>query len=90
MLSTNNDLLNHLTEHKDDKGTKTYTYYLGGLRATKEQTKAVTDTTHYVYLNGQVIEELTQDGRVKARNVFGNQLIWRKHYDKFEKFLLLQ
>ncbi|WP_198159900.1 RHS repeat-associated core domain-containing protein, partial [Brevibacillus parabrevis] len=35
---------------------------------------------HYVYLNGQVIEELTQDGRVKARNVFGNQLIWRKDY----------
>lgn len=27
---------------------------------------------------------------VKARNVSGNQLIWRKHYDKFEKFLLLQ
>ncbi|MGM0715506.1 MAG: RHS repeat-associated core domain-containing protein, partial [Bacillota bacterium] len=74
------DLLNRLTEYKDDKGTTTYTYYPGGLRATKQQTGAVTDTTHYVYLNGQVIEELTQDGRVKARNVFGNQLIWRKDY----------
>ncbi len=74
------DLFNRLTEYKDDKGTTTYTYYPGGLRATKQQTGAVTDTTHYVYLNGQVIEELTQDGRVKARNVFGNQLIWRKDY----------
>ncbi|WP_198160011.1 RHS repeat-associated core domain-containing protein, partial [Brevibacillus parabrevis] len=74
------DLLNRLTEYKDDKGTTTYTYYPGGLRATKQQTGTVTDTTHYVYLNGQVIEELTQDGRVKARNVFGNQLIWRKDY----------
>ncbi|MDT7986086.1 hypothetical protein ACEF06_26050 [Brevibacillus agri] len=27
-----------------------------------------------------LIEELTQAGRVKARNVFGNQLIWRKDY----------
>ncbi|MGM0714322.1 MAG: RHS repeat-associated core domain-containing protein, partial [Bacillota bacterium] len=74
------DLLNRLTEYKDDKGTTTYTYYPGGLRATKQQTGTVTDTTHYVYLNGQVIEELTQDGRVKARNVFGNQLIWRKDF----------
>ncbi|MGG3023240.1 RHS repeat domain-containing protein, partial [Brevibacillus parabrevis] len=74
------DLFNRLTEYKDDKGTTTYTYYPGGLRATKQQTGTVTDTTHYVYLNGQVIEELTQDGRVKARNVFGNQLIWRKDY----------
>ncbi|EJL43890.1 RHS repeat-associated core domain protein containing protein [Brevibacillus sp. CF112] len=52
----------------------------GRLLATKQQTGSVTDTTHYVYLNGQVIEELTQDGRLKARNVFGNQLIWRKDY----------
>ncbi|MED3501929.1 RHS repeat-associated core domain-containing protein, partial [Brevibacillus agri] len=74
------DLLNRLTEYKDAKGTTTYTYYPGGLRATKQQTGSVTDTTHYVYLNGQVIEELTQDGRLKARNVFGNQLIWRKDY----------
>ncbi|MGG1305238.1 RHS repeat-associated core domain-containing protein, partial [Brevibacillus agri] len=74
------DLLNRLIEYKDAKGTTTYTYYPGGLRATKQQTGSVTDTTHYVYLNGQVIEELTQDGRVKARNVFGNQLIWRKDY----------
>ncbi|MGG1895570.1 RHS repeat-associated core domain-containing protein [Brevibacillus formosus] len=74
------DLFNRLQEYKDEKGTTTYTYYPGGLRATKQQTGSVTDTTHYVYLNGQVIEELTQDGRVKARNVFGNQLIWRKDY----------
>ncbi|WP_016739355.1 MULTISPECIES: polymorphic toxin-type HINT domain-containing protein [Bacillales] len=74
------DLFNRLQEYKDEKGTTTYTYYPGGLRATKQQTGNVTDTTHYVYLNGQVIEELTQDGRVKARNVFGNQLIWRKDY----------
>ncbi|MGZ0052668.1 polymorphic toxin-type HINT domain-containing protein [Brevibacillus gelatini] len=74
------DLLNRLIEYKDAKGTTKYTYYPGGLRATKQQTGSVTDTTHYVYLNGQVIEELTQDGRVKARNVFGNQLIWRKDY----------
>lgn len=74
------DLFNRLQEYKDDNGTTTYTYYPGGLRATKQQTGSVTDSTHYVYLNGQVIEELTQDGRVKARNVFGNQLIWRKDY----------
>ncbi|WP_254457222.1 RHS repeat-associated core domain-containing protein, partial [Brevibacillus sp. HB2.2] len=74
------DLFNRLQEYKDEKGTTTYTYYPGGLRATKQQTGNVTDTTNYVYLNGQVIEELTQDGRVKARNVFGNQLIWRKDY----------
>ncbi|MGG4451226.1 RHS repeat domain-containing protein [Brevibacillus porteri] len=74
------DLFNRLQEYKDEKGTTTYTYYPGGLRATKQQTGSVTDTTHYVYLDGQVIEELTQDGRVKARNVFGNQLIWRKDY----------
>ncbi|NTU32695.1 RHS repeat-associated core domain-containing protein [Brevibacillus sp. HB1.1] len=74
------DLFNRLQEYKDDKGKTTYTYYPGGLRATKQQTGSVTDTTHYVYLNGQVIEELTQDGRVKARNVFGNQLIWRKDF----------
>ncbi|WP_412679447.1 RHS repeat domain-containing protein [Brevibacillus fortis] len=74
------DLFNRLQEYKDEKGTTTYTYYPGGLRASKQQTGSVTDTTNYVYLNGQVIEELTQDGRVKARNVFGNQLIWRKDY----------
>ncbi|WP_371811785.1 RHS repeat-associated core domain-containing protein [Brevibacillus sp. HB1.3] len=74
------DLFNRLQEYKDEKGTTTYTYYPGGLRATKQQTGSVTDTTHYVYLDGQVIEELTQDSRVKARNVFGNQLIWRKDY----------
>ncbi|MGG2922717.1 type IV secretion protein Rhs, partial [Brevibacillus parabrevis] len=31
------DLFNRLTEYKDDKGTTTYTYYPGDLRATKQQ-----------------------------------------------------
>lgn len=74
------DVLNRMTEYKDENGKTSYTYYPNGLRATKQQTGTVTDTTQYVYLNGQIIEELTQDGKTKARNVFGNQLIWRKDY----------
>jgi len=75
------DVMNRLTEFKDENGeTTTYTYYPNGLRATKQQNGSISDTTKYIYLNGHVIEELTQDGKVKARNVWGNMLIWRKDY----------
>jgi len=74
------DVMNRLTEYKDENGKTTYTYYPNGLRASKQQTGSVADTTKYVYINGHVIEELTQDGKVKARNVWGNKLIWRKDY----------
>lgn len=74
------DVMNRMSEYKDDKGKTIYTYYPNGLRASKQQTGSVTDATYYVYLNGQVIEELTQDGKSKARNIWGNRLIWRKDY----------
>ena len=36
--------------------------------------------TRYVYLNGQIIEELDGSGNPKARNVWGNKLLYRKDY----------
>ncbi|WP_232242855.1 RHS repeat-associated core domain-containing protein [Paenibacillus sp. GSMTC-2017] len=51
-----------------------YTYYGDGLRATK---KVNNDITRYVYVNGQVIDELDANGNSKARNR-GNELLYRK------------
>ncbi|EST55723.1 hypothetical protein T458_07740 [Brevibacillus panacihumi W25] len=56
---------------------ESYTYFGDGLRATKA---AKGSQTNYVYLNGKVIEELDESGNAKARNVWGNELLFRKDY----------
>jgi RHS repeat-associated protein len=72
--------LNQLKTFNNDKGTTaSYTYYGDGLRATKTVNG---QTTRYVYLNGKVIEELDENGNVKARNIWGNELLFRKDYTK--------
>jgi RHS repeat-associated protein len=53
----------------------TYTYYGDGLRATKSIKGAL---TRYVYLNGKVIEELDSSGLTTARNIWGNELLYRE------------
>lgn len=55
--------------------TSAYTYFADGLRATKDENGNV---TKYVYLDGKVIEELDEAGNVKARNMWGNELLFRK------------
>lgn len=55
--------------------TASYTYYGDGLRATKVENGT---ETKYVYLNGKVIEELDGASNVLARNVWGNELLYRK------------
>ena len=52
-----------------------YTYYADGLRATKKENG---DKTRYVYVNGVVVEELDGSNRVKAQNIWGNELLFRK------------
>ncbi|MGG0940322.1 RHS repeat-associated core domain-containing protein [Brevibacillus centrosporus] len=54
-----------------------YTYYGDGLRATKVENGT---ETKYVYLNGKVIEELDAAGNVQARNIWGNELLFRHDY----------
>ncbi|NBI31244.1 RHS repeat-associated core domain-containing protein, partial [Chengkuizengella marina] len=51
-------------------------YYVGGLRATKESQDG--DFTRYIYFQGNVIEELDQEGNPTARNIWGNQLLYRE------------
>jgi RHS repeat-associated protein len=51
-----------------------YTYYGDGLRATKTVDGT---TTRFVYFNGQIIDELDASSNLKARNIWGNQLIYR-------------
>lgn len=52
-----------------------YTYYADGLRATKKENGV---ETRYVYVNGVVVEELDGSNRVKAQNIWGNELLFRK------------
>ncbi|MDR7313783.1 RHS repeat-associated core domain-containing protein [Brevibacillus nitrificans] len=54
-----------------------FTYYGDGLSPTKVENG---NETKYVYLNGKVIEELDGEGNVKARNIWGNELLYRKDY----------
>lgn len=68
-----NRLRSYANERTGDEGS--YTYYGNGLRATKEENG---NQTKYVYLNGNVIEELDNAGNVKARNIWGNELLFRK------------
>ncbi|EAO9488552.1 RHS repeat-associated core domain-containing protein, partial [Salmonella enterica] len=58
--------------------SETYTYYGDGLRATKAGNDS---ETKYVYVNGKVIEELDGSGNVKARNIWGNELLFRKDFE---------
>ena len=69
------DALNRLTQVKQGDEKTAYSYYPNGLRAAKSNES---QTTQYVYLNGQVVEELDGSGRIQAQNVFGNALILRK------------
>ncbi|UFJ41428.1 hypothetical protein LOK74_02510 [Brevibacillus humidisoli] len=69
------DALNRLIEAEVDDTEARYTYYPNGLRATKT---VEGETTQYVYFKGRVVEELDASGRIKAQNVYGNQLVLRK------------
>ncbi|MCU6795127.1 S8 family serine peptidase [Paenibacillus sp. WQ 127069] len=68
--------VNELKSFTNNAGTTaSYSYYGDGLRATKNVNG---NLTRYVYLNGKVIEELDASGNVKARNIWGNELLWRQ------------
>ncbi|MFC5701645.1 polymorphic toxin-type HINT domain-containing protein [Cohnella faecalis] len=66
---------NQLATYANNGVSSQYTYYPNGLRATK---KVGNETTRYVYLDGQIIEELDGSGNVKARNVWANELLYRQ------------
>ncbi|CAH1202547.1 hypothetical protein PAECIP111893_01828 [Paenibacillus plantiphilus] len=71
------DMLSSFEQTGTSTGTveASYTYYGDGLRATKTVNGTL---TRYVYVNGRVIEELDGSGNVKARNIWGNELLWRQ------------
>jgi RHS repeat-associated protein len=70
--------VNQLKTFSNDTGVSaSYSYYGDGLRAAKSVNG---DTTRYIYLNGKVIEELGAGGNVKARNIWGNGLLYRQDY----------
>jgi len=52
-----------------------YTYYPGGLRASKNVNGEI---TRYVYWNGRIIEELDGANQSKAKNIWGNELLYRE------------
>ncbi|WP_040951524.1 RHS repeat domain-containing protein [Gorillibacterium massiliense] len=69
------DAFNRILTYNNSKGTTaSYSYYGDGLRATKTVNG---DLTRYVYLNGKNIEELDTAGNVKARNIWGKELLYR-------------
>ncbi|RNB88787.1 hypothetical protein EDM59_06685 [Brevibacillus nitrificans] len=57
--------------------TSAYTYFGDGLRATKVENGT---ETKYINLNGKVIEELDAAGNVVARNIWGNELLFREDF----------
>ncbi|WP_139490061.1 RHS repeat domain-containing protein [Brevibacillus dissolubilis] len=69
------DKLNRLATSTMEGITSSYTYYPGELRATKT---TGTNTTKYVYLDDKVIEELDASNQVKARNFWGEELVFRQ------------
>jgi len=70
--------LNQLKTFADSEGIQaSYTYYGDGLRAIK---RVNGNLTRYVYFNGYVIEELGESGNVKARNIWGNELLYRRDF----------
>ncbi|WP_251561283.1 RHS repeat-associated core domain-containing protein [Paenibacillus pasadenensis] len=66
---------NQLKQSVTDGVIGDYTYYASGLRASKTVDG---EYTRYIYYNGKVIEELDRNGAVKARNVWGNELLYRE------------
>lgn len=69
--------INQVKTFTDNAGTTaSYTYYGDGLRATKTVNGQL---TRYVYVNGKIIEELDAIGTSKARNIWGNELLYRKN-----------
>ncbi|MGE7274882.1 RHS repeat domain-containing protein [Brevibacillus panacihumi] len=75
------DALNRLTQVKQGDEKTAYSYYPNGLRAAKSNESQM---TQYVYLNGQVVEELDGSGRIQALNIFGNGLILRKDNQTYQ------
>ncbi|GGG86368.1 RHS repeat domain-containing protein [Paenibacillus radicis (ex Gao et al. 2016)] len=69
--------LNMLKTYASGNKQASYTYYGDGLRATKTVNGKL---SRYVYLNGHIIEELDANGNTKARNVWGNELLYRHDY----------
>ncbi|MFC5530163.1 RHS repeat domain-containing protein [Cohnella yongneupensis] len=70
------DALNQLKTYSDSKGTSaSYTYYGDGKRATRTVNGV---TTRYIYVNGKLLEELDGQGNLIARNVWGNDLVYRQ------------
>ncbi|WP_237178991.1 hypothetical protein [Paenibacillus sp. MMS18-CY102] len=67
--------LNQLSSLSKGTTNVSYTYYGDGLRATKTVNGA---KTRYVYLNGRAIEELDANGNTIGRNIWGNELLYRK------------
>ncbi|MBD3920026.1 RHS repeat protein [Paenibacillus sp. PR3] len=67
--------LDQLSTYASPTATASYTYYGDGLRATKTVNGV---KTRYVYLNGHVIEELDTSGNTIGRNIWGNELLYRK------------
>lgn len=71
------DLKNRVKTFTVNGTNGSYDYFPDGLRAKKT---ANGQTTQYVYLNGKVIEELDGSGSVTARNIWGDELIYRETY----------
>ncbi|MWC31407.1 RHS repeat protein, partial [Paenibacillus sp. MMS18-CY102] len=67
--------LNQLSSLSKGTTNASYTYYGDGLRATKTVNGA---KTRYIYLDGRVIEELDANGNTIGRNIWGNELLYRK------------
>ncbi|MBE1442606.1 RHS repeat-associated core domain-containing protein [Paenibacillus sp. OAS669] len=67
---------NQLSDIDDNAGIQShYSYYGDGLRASKLVNGVM---TRYVYFNGKIIDELDGNGNFKARNIWGNELLWRQ------------
>ncbi|WP_438433841.1 polymorphic toxin-type HINT domain-containing protein [Gorillibacterium sp. sgz500922] len=55
--------------------TASYTYYGDGTRASKKVNGL---TTKFIYVNGQLVEELDASGHPMATTVYGNEALYRK------------
>ncbi|MBG9587208.1 RHS repeat-associated core domain-containing protein [Cytobacillus firmus] len=71
--------INQLSSYRENTTHANYTYYPGGLRASKTVNGK---TTRYVYFNDVVIEELDENNTPKAQNIYGNELVYRKDLSK--------
>ena len=74
-FSPANELVGFVKSDGTETTQATYSYYADGLRATK----TVNGTkTRFVYLNGNILDELDGQGKLQARNIWGNELLLRK------------